>query len=558
MIFLFQKLGFTTLVDEEYAELSFLMSFKRIIGSCICARSPKCRLWWVFYTSVLIGSIQAQDRPNVLILYSDAGLQNPDVDLLAADGIEWDHFLGYGNPALDMAAILTGKYPLRLGVRGQWHREGVISQEEVLLPELFGAQGYATAYFGPWYHGGQFPQTPKGQGFGTYFGHSLQSSHTLPDACPSFSFPAENPVLVDHLLDWLTVPRQQPFFAVAALEEREAWQITRTPGGTATVDSPEKREYFPGTIRQIFGHLDSLGHWEQTIVVLIGMPTNNPTPLGYPVQGRSIILWRGFLPSARLPYPAVPMDVFPTLAGLCQISVPEDRYIDGIHLNAILQGAPDHSNGRPLFFPYADRGLQPFPGMVVWKSRCLDLRNGTQSTDIVPEFLPPGNIWPEGEETAYWLRSAYLEWYKGMKIPSGTLPVPVGCGTDTICISPEACLQESMGFPQDPQQEPSTAVTDTLIWQLQVCRSGTLNVEIEGWLPNKKNRLTVEFSSDIAPKATRMEWGGDDTQDGVFRAKIGTVFLQHGTGYLRVWSSVPQQGNFHLTSVRLSVPVNKE
>jgi hypothetical protein len=367
------------------------MYIKWCTGSSIVIRYLKRAFWCALGTHVLCGAILAQDRPNVLIIYSDEGLESPDVDLLAAEGIEWNHFLGYGNPALDMAAILAGKYPLRLGVRGQWYREGAIDEEEVLLSEVFRAQGYTTAFFGSWYHGGQFPQTPGAQGFDSYFGHSLLPTGITPSGCPIYPQPGKNDLLALHLLDWLAIPRQNPFFAVAALEERAAFQIARTPVGRLV----EKPNHSKGIVRQIMDRLDELMLREQTIVVLVGLPGNNALPIGYPVEGRGIVLWRGFLTSARLPYPAVPMDIFPTVAGLCQISVPEGLYIDGIHLNAIMQGAPDHTDGRPLFFNYADRGLRPFPGMAMWKSRWLELANGTDTAGFVPDFLLSDRVWSE-------------------------------------------------------------------------------------------------------------------------------------------------------------------
>jgi hypothetical protein len=83
-----------------------------------------------------------------------------------------------------------------------------------------------------------------------------------------------------------------------------------------------------------------------------------------------------------------------------------------------------------------------------------------------------------------------------------------------------------------------------------------MEVELEGRLPNKKNRLIVEFRSDNSTKAIRMEWegGGPDLQGEKFSAKVGTVLLREGKGFLRIWPAFPQHGYFQLTSVRLSAP----
>ena len=83
-----------------------------------------------------------------------------------------------------------------------------------------------------------------------------------------------------------------------------------------------------------------------------------------------------------------------------------------------------------------------------------------------------------------------------------------------------------------------------------------MEVELEGRLPDTKNCLILEFKSDHSSEVSQIAWEGDrsDLEGDIRRAKVGTVLLREGKGFLRIWQAFPQQGDFHLTSVRLSAP----
>jgi len=127
-------------------------------------------------------------RPNfILIVTDDQGIgdvgcyghpevRTPNLDRLAASGVRFSQW--YANAPVcsaSRAAILTGKYPDRTGVRGAltseptWDVPG-LRQGETTLPAVLRNLGYHTAAFGKW-HLGSAPQSrPLAQGFDEFFG----------------------------------------------------------------------------------------------------------------------------------------------------------------------------------------------------------------------------------------------------------------------------------------------------------------------------------------------------------------------------------------------------
>lgn len=131
---------------------------------------------------------QRRSRPNfIVILTDDQGVgdvacfghpevRTPNLDRLAASGALFRHW--YANAPVcsaSRAAILTGKYPDRTGVKGaltsepSWDVPG-LRAGETTLPGLLRHLGYRTAAFGKWHLGSAEPSRPMNQGFEEFFG----------------------------------------------------------------------------------------------------------------------------------------------------------------------------------------------------------------------------------------------------------------------------------------------------------------------------------------------------------------------------------------------------
>jgi arylsulfatase A-like enzyme len=120
-------------------------------------------------------------RPNVVvILLNDVGpgdlsaegntvVDTPSIDGLAADGTSAELAYAFPGDAPSAAALLTGRHPLRFGLRGPIDPESSsrsLPREALTLAEVLGSAGYATATYGRWALGGQSDTAlPSSHGF---------------------------------------------------------------------------------------------------------------------------------------------------------------------------------------------------------------------------------------------------------------------------------------------------------------------------------------------------------------------------------------------------------
>ncbi len=161
------------------------------------------------YVSVLSAasfSLLAQAPTNfVLINLDDAGYGDfsyngaygyttPNIDQLAADGVQFTHFLaGQAISGASRAGMLTGCYPNRVGFAGAPMPDSSfgIHPEEMTMGELLKQKGYETAIFGKWHLGDSFQFLPLQNGFDEYYGlpHSNDMWPFHPQQGPIFSFP---------------------------------------------------------------------------------------------------------------------------------------------------------------------------------------------------------------------------------------------------------------------------------------------------------------------------------------------------------------------------------
>jgi len=137
--------------------------------------------------AITFGAALSQDKPNVIIIYTDdqgtidinsfgaSDLYTPNMDKIAATGIRFTQFYAAApvcSPS--RAALMTGKTPLAAGLPGNassYKGQHGMPSEEVTIAEVLKENGYTTGHVGKWHLGYSEETMPLGQGFDYSFGH---------------------------------------------------------------------------------------------------------------------------------------------------------------------------------------------------------------------------------------------------------------------------------------------------------------------------------------------------------------------------------------------------
>ncbi len=140
--------------------------------------------------SMLVGltasAVHASSKPNIIIIlnddqgYQDYGcygspdIKTPRVDQMAEEGMRFtDFYVASPVCSASRAALLTGCYPNRVGVRGVFfpnRGHNGLDPKHVTIAEMLKTVGYATKAVGKWHLGDEKEFLPTNQGFDSYYG----------------------------------------------------------------------------------------------------------------------------------------------------------------------------------------------------------------------------------------------------------------------------------------------------------------------------------------------------------------------------------------------------
>jgi len=328
--------------------------------------------------------------------FGAADLKTPAIDSLAARGVAFDQF--YAASAVcspSRAGLMTGRYPWLAGLEqnapatvsedihdlARSQDPGGLPPAAFTLAELFRQNGYATAHIGKWHLGHGPGLKPLDQGFDYSFGHMNgcidnwshfvywggPNRHDLWEnnarvRLPGRFFPD---LMVEKAAAFIEQPREQPFFMYFAMnlphypyqgdpEWLETYAELPFPRNVyaAALSSMDAR------IGKLLAHLDRLGVRDDTIIVFQSDHGHSTEERAHGGGGSSgpyrgakfslfeggirvpaIISWPAKLPAGeRRTAMAHGCDWFPTLAGLCEIELPE-LPLDGRDLAAVIASA---------------------------------------------------------------------------------------------------------------------------------------------------------------------------------------------------------------------------
>jgi len=360
--------------------------------------------------------------PNIILVncddlgYGDLGAygstvnKTPALDRMAREGTRFtDFYMASPVCSPSRAAMMTGCYPPRVSF-GDFVNGGVVlfpgdgiglNQDETTVAKMLSNKGYATKLVGKWHCGDQPEFLPTSHGFDSYLGIPFSNDHgrQARDPNPNPEIPyRERPPLP--LVRDTEVIQEQP--DQAAITERyvtEAKTFIRDNADGPfflylahmhvhvpiyTPDHFEKASEngiygaavaaIDWSVDVILKELDRLGIDENTIVMFTsdnGSRARDEGGSNGSLRGHKgqtweggqrvpfIIRWPGKVPAnAVCEEVATAMDLMPTLAGIVDGEVPNDRTIDGHDIRTLVFGEAGAETPYEAFFYYKQRDLE--------------------------------------------------------------------------------------------------------------------------------------------------------------------------------------------------------
>lgn len=432
--------------------------------------------------------LSAAERPNVIIvLADDFGWGDPScyggtladtlhLDRMAREGIRFTQFT-VASPICSPSrcGLVTGQFPGRWRVTSFLQtRAGnrACGQADFLdpkapsLPRALKQAGYATAHVGKWHLGGgrDVADAPKFAAYGYDRGlGTWESPEPHPDiTATDWIWSDKDPVkrwdrtkwMVDRTLDFLRDNADRPCFVNLWLDDTHTpWVPTaadQRPGkGGRTVGKGDNPDRFRGVLvemdRQVGRLLDALRAKKAgrpTVVLFLG--DNGPLPTfdqkrAAGLRGSKLSLYEGGI---RVPFIAwgpgvVPagvtndttalsaVDLFPTLAKLCEAELPAGYTPDGEDLGDALRGKTP-ARTKPLYWEYGRNdksfaypgGKNRSPNVAVrdgnWKLLVNADGTGAELYDLAADPAETRNRAADYSDVAKRLTDAALTWRKSL------------------------------------------------------------------------------------------------------------------------------------------------
>ncbi len=393
-------------------------------------------------SSSSMSNIAKSKAPNVLIILTDdqgyydvsyygtEDIETPHIDALCEDGMRLDHF--YANCPVcspTRAALLTGRYPDRVGVPGviRTHAKdnwGFFDPAAITLPQMMNDLNYHTALIGKWHLGLESPNTPNERGFETFKGwlgdmmddYWEKRRHNI-------NYMRKNMELIDppgHATDLFTewavdyikeiAPGAQPFFLYLSynaphfpVQPPSQWLEKVKDRESQISDKRAKLvafiEHLDDGIGQVIDALKSTGEYDNTIIVfssdnggLLKDLANN----GFLRDGKqsvyeggirvpTSIVWKngGVPPGSVSDYKAVTMDLYPTLVEAAGGKV--SHVIEGKSFLPVLKGESMSDQNRPLYFMRREGGSK-YGGLTIQALQLNDWKL-VQNSPFAPQEL---------------------------------------------------------------------------------------------------------------------------------------------------------------------------
>ena len=495
--------------------------------------------------------------------YGDLGchgnpiLKTPNLDRLYAESVRFTDFHVSPFCTPTRAALMTGNHP---GVTGAYRTSAgrtMMHPSEKTIANLFSENGYKTGMFGKWHLGDNAPNRPQDRGFqdvvwhrcggvgqaSDYWGNNYfdDSYERVRPGSRKGTFEKFNGYCTDvwfrEGMRFISENQKEPFFLYIA---------TNAPHGPYRVDPKWAEPYqrndvnnanFFGMIANIDhnlgllrDHLADLELDKKTILIFL---TDNGTAAGCKFPGLDTEPTMGFNAGMRgkkssiyegghrvpffLHWPAggfskgrdietlaAHIDVLPTLADLCQLPKPDQRFdVDGLSLTPLLAGKAKSWNRNHLFLQYHGGAHHKFaPGPLInsvvmterW--RLVNTASEQELYDIQSDPSQRDNIVNQRPEIVIDLRTAYQSFWQ--RVSPGLKPVAIDLG-DPAENPAVLCSQDwrtETGNPPWNFRSIEGIPKVTHPWLVNILRTGEYRFTLRQW-PKEADKAIVGVKAKI-------------------------------------------------------------
>jgi arylsulfatase A-like enzyme len=462
--------------------------------------------------------------PNVIVILADdqgwgdlsgngnGDLCSPHLDSLATDGAKCDRFFVQPVCSPTRAEFLTGRWHPRCGVRDVSTGGERLDLDERTIADAFRAAGYATACFGKWHNGTQYPYHPTGRGFDEYYGFTSGHWGTYFD--PPLDHNGKDVTGTGYLADDLadragrflatTAAAGKPFLCFLAFNTPHSpmqvpdadWKRFADKPLAFTVPGlnvPHTRaalamcENLDANVGRVLAAVKKAGADDNTIVVYFsdngpngrrwngGMKGIKGSTDEGGVRSPLHVRWPARIKPGTVVAPvAAAVDLYPTLADLAGVKRAGDKPFDGISLAPWLTGKADPAPDRVLF--------QHWAGKVSARTQRFRLDAAGQLFDLPADPGQAKNVAADQPAEAARLAAAVDEWRKTVlaELPKADdRPIPAGHAAFPRCVlpardgSPHGGVKRSAAAPNCSFFTNWTKADDRITWPVETAAAGT-------------------------------------------------------------------------------------
>lgn len=548
--------------------------------------------------SLTSAPLHADERPNVVVILTDdqgwgdlslngnSDLSTPSIDSLAKDGACFERFFVCPVCSPTRAEFLTGRYHPRSGVYSTSAGGERMDLDEMTIADTFQAAGYATAAFGKWHNGMQYPYHPNARGFAEFYGFC--SGHWG----DYFSPPLEhNGQIVrghgfviddftDRALAFIEQNKERPFFVYlpfntphSPMQVPDRWWDKFQDKQLELHNREPERENIPHiraalamcenvdwNVGRILEKLADLEVADNTIVVYFSDNGPNGYRWNGGMKGRKgstdeggvrtpmLIRWPAKIAgSKKIAQIGAAIDLLPTLADLAEVDIVSEKQLDGVSLKPLLLGASAAWHDRVIFSHWRNR--------VSARNQKYRLDHQGKLYDMVADPGQAKDVSAHHPQIAAELRAAVKRWREEVLAgyDRGDRPFIIGHPDFRYTQLPardgkaHGNIKRSNRFPNCSFFTNWNSVDDKITWNAEVGTSGNYEVELYYTCQAPDAGATIELSfndsrlrGQIAVAHDPPLRGGEN--DRVERMesyvkdfksmKLGTIKLEQGTGEL--------------------------